>query len=178
MITQQRLKELFEYNPDTGLFIRKIRVGNQIAGNIAGSLKKDGYVYIKIDSKPYKAHRLAFLYMEGYMPEEVDHINRECSDNRWCNLRASNRQENNRNRKSWSKSGYLGVYWNKNTQKWQVKVKDKNSTFVFGGLFNYSDLLLAVETANNLRAELHGKTAVIEVFDPNRQMLTLQELNE
>lgn len=92
MITQQRLKELFEYTPDTGLFIRKIRVGNQIAGNIAGSLKKDGYVYIKIDSKPYKAHRLAFLYMEGYMPEEVDHINRDCSDNRWCNLRASNRQ--------------------------------------------------------------------------------------
>ena len=45
MVIQERLKELLEYNPDTGLFIRLVAVGNQKAGNIAGTLRKDGYIY-------------------------------------------------------------------------------------------------------------------------------------
>jgi len=87
MITQTILKELFSYNPDTGIFIRKVSISNQVAGTVAGSKDYD-YIRIVVNKKRYLAHRLAFLYMLGKMPVEVDHINRNKHDNRWCNLRS------------------------------------------------------------------------------------------
>ncbi len=83
MITQQRLKELLIYDPDSGHFINKVSRGRGgKIGAIAGSPDKDGYIIIGIDRKSYKAHRLAFLYMEGYMPTKVDHDNRIPYDNK------------------------------------------------------------------------------------------------
>ncbi|MFP9167093.1 HNH endonuclease signature motif containing protein, partial [Enterococcus faecalis] len=82
--------------------------------------------------------------MTGKLPEEVDHINRIRSDNRWVNLRESNRQENSRNRKSTSNSGYLGVSWSTKAQKWQVMVRNSTGNNIFGGYFNYEDLESAV----------------------------------
>uniref|UniRef100_A0AAU8GJY0 HNH endonuclease motif-containing protein n=1 Tax=Salmonella phage PMBT31 TaxID=3153514 RepID=A0AAU8GJY0_9CAUD len=108
MITQELLKELFEYNPDTGDFIRKVSKGRAKAGTIAGSPDKDGYIFIGINRKRYAAHRLAFLYMEGYIPDLVHHLNNIRKDNRWCNLKDATSQENNRNKVAQSNSGYLG----------------------------------------------------------------------
>ncbi|YP_009965997.1 HNH homing endonuclease (ACLAME 27) [Escherichia phage H8] len=178
MVIQERLKELLEYNPDTGLFIRLVAVGNQKAGNIAGTLRKDGYIQIKVDGKPYLAHQLAFLYMEGYTPEMVDHINRVRSDNRWVNLRESNNQENQRNKATRSKSGYLGISWRKRDQKWEVNVANFRGTNMYGGSFRYLDLELAVKRANELRLQLHGENAVVETFDSTKSLPTLEELNK
>lgn len=175
MITQERLKELFDYSPETGEFTRKVSRGNQKAGSIAGTLDS-GYVRIKVDRKLYFAHQLAFLYMEGYMPEEVDHINRITWDNRWINIRPSTRQENSRNKTARSKSGYLGVFWFKRDHKWHVRVVNSMGEKVHGGLFNYADLKLAVTKANELRLQLHGENAVQEIFDPTKYP-SLEELN-
>lgn len=178
MLTQERLKELFEYRPETGEFIRRVSRGRAKAGSVAGTSDKDGYIIIGIDRERYKAHRLAFLYMEGKIPEEVDHKNRITWDNRWDNLRDTTSSENNKNRTSYSNSGYLGISWHKAAQKWQVQNKDINKKPVYGGLFDYLDLELALKRTNELRLELHGPIAVIETFDHTKPLPTLEELNK
>jgi hypothetical protein len=100
MITQDELKRLFHYNPETGLFTRLVRTANRTyVGQIAGGINSQGYISIEINRKSYKAHRLAFLYMTGIIPDEVDHINLIRSDTRWVNLREATRSENQQNRR-------------------------------------------------------------------------------
>lgn len=99
MITQEQLKELLDYDPDTGIFtwkVDRIAIG---AGRKAGWLSPRGYIYITINSRRYLAHRLVWLYAHGFLPSELDHINRDASDNRLCNLRVVTGSQNNRNRR-------------------------------------------------------------------------------
>src|SRR5690606_34614864 len=99
MLTQQRLKELLYYDPETGIFTRLVgRSGPRArAGDVAGSDNGKGYIRIYVDGRPYKAHRLAWFYMHGEWPEEIDHRNGERADNRLSNLRPVTRQQNNLN---------------------------------------------------------------------------------
>lgn len=101
MITQARLRELLDYDPQIGIFRWKVtrsRVAR--AGDVAGGPShKAGYIVIRIDQRTHLAHRLAFLWMTGTVPSTVDHINRDTSDNRWCNLRGCTRSQNNCNSK-------------------------------------------------------------------------------
>lgn len=108
-MTQDELKRRFEYDPGSGVFY------SRRSGRCVGYVER-GYVRITIGNKRYRAHRLAFLYMTGSMPNEVDHINNMKSDNRWCNLRASCRQGNNANKRVRRdcKSRRKGVYLTKN----------------------------------------------------------------
>lgn len=118
-LTQKRLKEVIDYNPKTGLFNR-IRINKR-----AGYLRKDGYIFIKVDGFQYLAQRLAFLYMLGYFPEnEVDHPNRIRHDNRWCNLREVSHQCNMRNCKvrTESVSGVTGVWPDRASKKWRSQI--------------------------------------------------------
>jgi len=98
MLTQKRLKELFHYNPETGVITRKIKVRGRFGevGSVVGSLrKKTGYISASVDGKLYQAHRIIWLFMTGDMPTtDVDHINRDRSDNRWDNLRLATRAQN------------------------------------------------------------------------------------
>jgi len=89
---------LLTYDPYTGLFTWLVDAySNKVKGKIAGSIK-EGYINISIDRKLYRAHRLAWLYVNGVFPSEIDHINRVKSDNRICNLREVSRSENCQNR--------------------------------------------------------------------------------
>lgn len=113
MLTQERLKHLLRYNPETGVFtwlvLPKRTRSNK--GDIFGTWDR-GYFVGQVDGVLYKLHRLAFLYMTGaFPPEQVDHINGVRSDNRWCNLRVCNNAENNQNRgrQANNKFGIKGV---------------------------------------------------------------------
>ena len=55
-------------------------------GDIAGCLVKTGYRQIKIGNTAYLAHRLAWFYVYGEWPEQLDHINRIKTDNRLDNI--------------------------------------------------------------------------------------------
>jgi hypothetical protein len=131
MITQQRLKELLHYDPDSGEFRRTVSRGGNVAGSIAGYTDYRGYIKIVIDETIYLAHRLAWLYMTGEWPKEtIDHENHNKQDNRWTNLRPAtlNEQQYNKRKQRNNTSGYKNVYWNKRANKWRsyIKVNNKN----------------------------------------------------
>lgn len=97
-LTQERLKQVLEYDPATGFFRRFGKKG--LLRGVAGTLDvSNGYVKIMVDHVIYRAHRLAFLYMEGvFPPNDVDHRNRKKSDNRWSNLRHATPSQNAANK--------------------------------------------------------------------------------
>lgn len=85
----EKLRRVFEYNPDTGTITRKVRMGNYPAGTLCGGpLGK--YLKVTYQGQQYLLHRLAWLIHTGdEPPPQIDHKNRDGRDNRWDNLRAS-----------------------------------------------------------------------------------------
>jgi hypothetical protein len=121
MITQEELKDLLTYNPETGIF-------NWIKrnGNIAGSTNVRGYVTISISDKDYLAHRLAWFYVKGANPINlIDHVNGVCDDNRIINLREASRSQNAWNQiiSTRNTSGLKGVSWDKHRNKWKAQIQ-------------------------------------------------------
>jgi len=114
VITQKRLKSLFSYDESTGLFTRIVTVSNQIAGTIVGNKRPDGYLQVTVDRKHYLIHRLAWLYVHGYFPEnDIDHKDL-IRDHNWIeNLRESSRACNiiNTGNRCTNTSGVKGVLW-------------------------------------------------------------------
>jgi HNH endonuclease len=109
----ERLRELLSYDPATGHFVwlvstsRRVRVGSR-----AGYRQPDGQRIIRIDTDPYVAHRLAWLYMTGEWPRSlIDHENMDRDDNRWSNLRQATKSLNGANKgpPSNNTSGFKGV---------------------------------------------------------------------
>ena len=121
-ITQQKLKELFNYNPETGIFTRKTNVSQCKVGGVAGSDNGTGGIRMRASGKQYYAHQLAWLYIYGEWPiNEIDHINHDRKDNRITNLRHVTHSDNQRNQikaRSNNKCGYLGVRLNKSSSKY------------------------------------------------------------
>jgi hypothetical protein len=157
----ERLKELIHYDPDSGEFTWLVKRGRSaIVGSVAGTINSRGYRQIYIDSKPYLAHRLAWLYMHGCWPDnEIDHINLNRCDNRLCNLRLATRSQNCQNRKlpSHNTSGVLGVHWHSEANKWEAKIF-KHRKCIYLGLFE--DLELAELVAAEARAKHFGEFAI------------------
>lgn len=125
-ITQERLKELLEYDPDTGVFTRRVSSGKACAGSVAGRSLPSGHIQIGLDGRRYYAHRLAWLYVYGNWPSaEIDHVNRSPADNSLSNLREASRHENGAKRSIFSNntSGVKGVYWEMACGKWHARIR-------------------------------------------------------
>jgi len=91
MVTAERLRELLTYDPKTGIFRDR-------DGALIGAVYRDGYWRIYIDGRPYRAHRLAWLYQKGeWPPNEIDHRDLDRANNRWTNLRAAANGQNHAN---------------------------------------------------------------------------------
>lgn len=143
MLTQERLKELLSYDPDTGVFTNLTQRGTRAPkGGVAGWITQDGYINIQIDGKKYQAHRLAWLYVYGEFPEKsLDHVNEIKDDNRLVNLRLATKQENGHNVSSLqinNTSGFRGVSWHKSAKKWiaTITINGKNKHL---GYFNTAE---------------------------------------
>lgn len=160
IINQHRLKQVLEYNQNTGIFTRVVKTAkNTNVGDIAGHTNKtNGYVEIMIDRVSYYAHRLAWLYVYGEMPKNnIDHINRGRSDNRIVNLREVTHAENCRNFpiSKRNSSGVVGVSFDRTRNKWKASIHSKN----LGRFDRKEDAIMArkdAENANNYH-ENHGK---------------------
>lgn len=111
-LAHSRLIEVANYDPETGIFTRKIASPGHLAGQIMGCKTKSGHIDITIDYVAYQAHRLAWFYMNGVWPEcELDHRNIIPWDNRYKNLRLADEVSNSHNRRICSRntSGAKGV---------------------------------------------------------------------
>jgi hypothetical protein len=131
MITHKRLKEVLNYDPNTGIFRWKT---TRKLGVKAGSLKTIGYTAIYIDKVMYYAGRLAWFYMTGEWPRSrIDHINRIRDDDRFINLREATQSQNiaNSSLSLSNKTGFKGVSKTR-SGKWCAQIKFQYTKFHLG----------------------------------------------
>jgi hypothetical protein len=148
-ISHQRLIELLEYEPETGHFRWRITFGRLVKGKIAGKTIKTGYRTISIDGTDYRAHRLAWFYVNQEWPGLLDHRNEVKTDNRIDNLREATKSQNAMNcgNRSDNKTGAKGVSWYAKANRWigQIQIGRKS---VFNRRFeNFDDAVNAVKEA-------------------------------
>jgi hypothetical protein len=108
-----RLKEMFSYDPETGVITRKLAAGNRFAGSNVCSREAKGYLRVAVGKTRVKAHAVAWAMHYGvWPPMQIDHINRNPSDNRIVNLRLATNQDNSANKGLYknNKSGVKGVH--------------------------------------------------------------------
>ncbi len=123
-IDYKEVNRIFTYNPETGIFTRKISISNQVKDTVAGTLSKStGYIILSICGKKYRANRVACVMHHGkQIPKGmcIDHKNGDKSDNRICNLRVMSAAKN---------SGIVGANGkkphgiNKIKDMWRARVK-------------------------------------------------------
>ena len=161
--TRERLKELFNYNPDSGVITRLKSVSNNAKkGSVVNTKNARGYILVRVDYEQYLAHRLVFIYM-GYDIEEkcIDHINHNKEDNSWLNLRVTCHKGNGRNQsKSISNySGFTGVCWHKAGNKWESYINHEGKLIHLGLHSCFLDAIAERIRANKAFGfhENHGK---------------------
>lgn len=141
-LTAERLRELFEYFPETGMFRRRQLAGEYTrrgAGKLTPGCTYGRYLGICIDYQRYYVHRLAWFYIHGeWPPHEIDHINGDPFDNRLSNLRLATGSENghNRRRSRRNTSGIKGVHFFKPSGKWRAAINDGHRHRKHLGLFD------------------------------------------
>ena len=148
MITQQELRSLLHYDPETGIFTNLVTRGGAKKGTSTSSvLSSTGYRRISFAARAYFAHRLAWLYTHGVWPTEIDHINQNRADNRLVNLREVTRAENGRNQKyrSTCRSGCMGVSAVRG--KWRARIRFNGAYQHLGYFDDYEDAVAVRKAA-------------------------------
>lgn len=175
-LSREVVRELLDYDPETGVFTWRVRGKRWFdtdrnhqswnaknAGKRAGSIKayrKGGYLgrVIGIFGRLYNEHRIVWMWMtQDPMPEQIDHVNRNGTDNRWINLRDSSHSGNARNhsKRRDNSSGFTGVYWSKDTGKWRAGCR-------VDGEMNWLGLFSDIEDAGRVAAAFRAENG----FDP------------
>lgn len=158
---QKILKELLDYCPNTGAFIWRPRPevnsfdrgwNVKYAGTAAGCINGNGYMYIGILGRRYKAHRLAWMYVYGDWPKDnIDHINHVRTDNRITNIREATKQDNQKNQSLYktNTSGVSGVSWDKSKGRWVSYIKADRATIRLGRHKQFFEAVCSRKSAEN-----------------------------
>jgi signal peptidase I len=135
-LSQARLKQLFLYDQKTGVVTRRITTSSRAkAGDVVGFDDGAGYLQVSIAGKVYRLHRVVYCYMTGTWPAgDIDHDDRNRSNNRWKNLLPATRAENccNKSLSTHNTSGFTGVSWSKTMSQWEARITKNNKANVLG----------------------------------------------
>lgn len=173
--TQARLTQLFKYDPSTGKLYWNTRPvwefksvsasltwNRRFAGKEAfTATRPDGYRCGSIDYKMYQAHRIIYKMVYDAEPEQIDHLDRNRSNNAITNLAASSAQENSKNSQKYSSntSGHVGVSWDTVRRKWTAQIRVNYKVINLGRFMNIDDAIAAraaAEVKYNFNPN-HGK---------------------
>lgn len=156
--SQRELLETFLYDSETGKLFWLPRVGENVAqfnGKLAGKeagTTHNGYVVIKLDGVPYKAHRLIWKIVTGNdLAGCADHIDRDPLNNRFENLRDVSFEQNSWNTKlrAGNVIGFRGVSFQKKLGKWIARIRVGGSQ-KFLGVFDSPELAHAAFVSASL----------------------------
>jgi len=160
ILTAERLRELMDYDADTGALTWKPRRKGVRPGTV-GWLER-GYRRICVDGRLYAAHRLVWLHVHGVWPRnQIDHINGVRDDNRLINLRDCTASENQHNSKKQKNNacGFKGVSWCSRDSKWAAAIR-ANGRGLNLGRFDTAEAAHSAYCEAAIR--LHGKFARFE----------------
>ena len=163
-MTQEEALQLFEYR-DGVLYWRaredvRKSWNTKLAGKPAGCPSGHGYLKIRFAKRSYYAHQIVYLMHHGLIPQVIDHIDCDTSNNRVENLRASSKSTNgmNRDKPVSNTSGNKGVVWHKAARKWMASAVVAGRSIYLG---LYTDFDAACQAANECRLRHHGEFARI-----------------
>ena len=142
-LSHEFLVSVLDYEKDTGIFYWTGKQPGTKKGKFAGTFSSDGYIQIQLKGKIYRSHRLAWFYVYKEWPKGViDHIDRDTLNCSIYNLRDTDQEVNQRNRKLNynNATGYKGVSLNKKTGKYEAYIKVQ-------GIKKYLGLFTTVEEA-------------------------------
>jgi hypothetical protein len=161
--SQEVLRQLLDYNPETGALTWKVRDlhwfsdGSQTRqhnaaiwnGKNAGraalvTALPTGHLYGGIGGTKYLAHRVIWKMVYGVDPIGIDHIDGNPANNRIKNLRQASQLVNGKNAKTSKRntSGVMGVEWRSDRNKWVARITvDYRSRHL--GCFDTFDAALA-----------------------------------
>lgn len=166
MLTQERVKTLLDYDPETGVLRWKVDRNQYVkSGDEAGHLQimhKGRYrcVRVCVDGRLYIASRIIWLWMTGSFPEhDIDHKDQCPMNNRWDNLRDTQHNQKNFPRRADNRSGCTGVGWHKASSRWRARINVDGTAIFIGSFTRRSDAIRARKRASKQYgfSELHGR---------------------
>lgn len=165
-LTQETVKKLFDYKD--GYLYRKFNCrGNSTLTKCDNN--GDRYLLVYVNNKPYLVHRIIFLWHHGYLPDMIDHIDRNKRNNHIKNLRESTLSENNINKVKVKlikgnkpSSQYKGVSWEQDRKKWRVKIMKDGKRIDLGRFINEID---AAKAYNIAAINLHGEFTCLNIIN-------------
>jgi hypothetical protein len=170
--TNPKLRELWNYDPETGKFIWKIHThgygGGVRIGDEAGT-PKDGYVSLHHLGINYRAHILAWFWQTGELPPkgfEIDHRNTIRNDNRFDNLRLLKRSGNNLNHtgpRTDNTTGFRGVHRGSRGKAWFARITIDKKIIHLG---TYQTFEEAVKAREQAETKYWGNQAVNPIYMP------------
>jgi hypothetical protein len=175
--TARYLHQCFIYYPKTGVLRWRTRPrwhfvsesnwrwwNSRFSDAIAGWNETSGYRKVAIDHHVHKTHRIIFKLMTGEEPPaQIDHKDRDTSNNRWNNLRPSTRPQQRYNSRIYNNntSGYRGVY-NK-SGRWCAAIRVHGTLHHIGMFSTPKEASAAYQSAaRKLHGEFFAETQMIK----------------
>lgn len=158
-VVAERVRELLDYEPLTGILTWRQARGGRRAGAVAGTPNAHGHLQIQIDGRNCYAHIVAWTHMTGAYPTvQIDHKDRDPANNRWLNLRPAPGSGNHWNRDAprTNTSGHKGVSWDRRQRKWRAYATAHRRQKTFGYFVDIGDAVAAHAIGV---AHLHGEFA-------------------
>lgn len=166
---QSVLREILDYDPETGFLTWKARTPDMFRDGARGgaaaacrawnnrysgcralcAIDSCGYCGGHLLNKSVRAHRIIWAWVHDEWPNQIDHINGDKADNRLANLRPVTNQINLQNASLYSNntSGSIGVYWYRQTKKWRAQIRVDGRCISLGYFSNFDDAVAARKAA-------------------------------